>query len=88
MLLAVVERGDDLLALFLDIPREAGVALLDKSGCQAQLEQGNRETCGEIVEIRACFRELHRFTRLIAELFQRLEELLVKQIFHAITSNA
>jgi len=88
MLLALVERGDDPLALFLDILREAGMALLDKPGRQAQLEQGNRETRGEIIEVRACFRELHRFTRLIAELFHRLKELLVKQIFHAITSNA
>ena len=62
MFLLLSQRRDHLLALFLDVAGEARVPLLDKTGCQAQLEKGDRQARGEVVKVRAFLREPHRLT--------------------------
>ena len=49
------ERGDDTLALFLDILGEARMALFDKAGREAKLQQRDGKGRRKIIEVRARF---------------------------------
>src|SRR3970040_1547184 len=78
LLLFLGERRDHALALDLDLLGEAGVALLDEAGGEADLEQRHRKDGGEVIEIRTRRGELHRLARFITKLLQRLGDFLVE----------
>lgn len=80
------QRRDHALALFFDFLRKTGMALFDKTRCQAEFEQGHGKCCGQIVQIRTDFCELHGFDGLVKELLHRIVQFVVKQLgfFHGV----
>jgi hypothetical protein len=71
--------GDDALSLLLDILREARMPLLDETRGESELEQGNRKSGCEIIEIGARFGELKRFYRLVEELLHCGLQLVIEE---------
>src|SRR5262245_49089300 len=58
------------------------MALLDEARREPELEQGDRERGGQVVQVGAGLGELQRFHGLVEELVHRLVQLLVEQLGH------
>jgi hypothetical protein len=80
LLLLARERRDHALPLLLDVFGEPGMTLLDEAGCEAELQQGDCEDRGEVVEIGARFRELHRFDGFVEELLHGIVQLAFEKL--------
>ena len=83
LLLLFLQRRNDALALFFDVPGEAGTFLLDKAGGQAEFQQGDGKGRGEVVEVGAGLGKLDHFNGFVEELLHCLVQFIIEKLGHA-----
>ena len=87
LLLLVLQRRNDALALFFDVPGEAWIFLLDEAGGQAEFQQGDGKGRGKIVQVRAGFGKLDHFDGFVEELLHCLVQFIIEKLGHADSRN-
>ena len=83
LLLFLLQCRNDALALFFDVPGEAGIFLLDEAGGQPEFQQGDGKGRGEVVEVGADFGKLDHFDGFVEELLHCLVQFIIEKLGHA-----